>query len=1237
MSAIQTTRTCHTERGRWWLELVKRSIGVVAAIAFAMDGTSQTVYPITDGNIVACNGGFGTSNAASGGPYENNQDQVATICPDQPGQAIFLTFVAFDLSADGSAPLDQMVIHDGSDVSAPIIGVYTGGDLQGQIIAASPDNASGCLTVHFTSNEVGVGLFSAVIQCGTPCWPPVPDALIVGESLPAKVCLDEPVQFDASASLPHPGRTIVDYEWNMRDGTVLNGVNVSHAFDEPGQYLVSLTVTDDVGCTNTQQTTVAVWVGTVPLFNGTTENSTVCTNATVDLEGMVEAITWNELPQVDLGGQIDLPDQVGQLFTSELEFNLFAASSTIVSPTDLQSFCVSMEHSFIGDFILSLTCPNGQNVVMHQQGGGGTFVGDANDTDTGNDIVPGVCWDYCFSSTATWGTWAASAQFGATPNVMPSSQGISLIPGTYTPVDPFTDLIGCPLNGIWTLNYVDQWAADNGTMCNWSINFNPSLYPDLTEFTPVISATADSMSWSGTELTTSAGTPHLATAIPTTPGIHPYLFSVTDDFGCTHDTTINITVHPPPQVDIMLDQGICTEQAQLNAAIVANPPPPEPCVYTLILNDSFNDGWTGGANVTVTVAGVATSYTLQGGSTVTHTFSVPFGSPFTVSYITGTWNGENSFQFFSPAGVLLYNSPQGPLNGNVWTGSSSCTNSGPVTYAWTPTNGVSATNIANPTTTINTPTFFTVVAHTTGQPWCATTDTMTVLPPSVLENDSMITHVLCNGGNGEIEVSTTGLGGPWNYRWLNAGNAVVRQTLLTEGDTLTAVAGTYHVIVSEGGPGGNGCSDTLTATITEPPLLEWNVIPTDTIICYTGTAALGAQAVGGTAPIQLMWDQGLQGSGPHNVSPSDSTVYMVFAKDAHDCITSTIDVLVAVRDTISYVPLIDFEQCSGVPFTLSVENVAGGDGEYEYTWVGASTADPMVTDSLLDDASYCVTVNDGCETPPVTSCTDVTVLHTPVLEVTADTTYGCRPFEVAFTLRDTTGGAQVAWEFGDATTANTGALVSHVYNVSSQFDVSTTVTWPNGCVTDTTLFDLVRVIPVPRAELSYTPDPLTIFEPHARFTELAGPNEVGYAWDFFDFGTSDEPDPEVTFPADIGRFYPVQLVVWNELGCRDTLLRQIHVEDVFLVHTPNSFTPNGDDLNETFFVVGNDISEEEFELNIFDRWGKIIFSTTNPQRGWDGNVDGLQAEVGVYPWRLKVRSLQTLEKRILYGSVNLIR
>src|SRR5690606_21356453 len=106
------------------------------------------------------------------------------------------------------------------------------------------------------------------------------------------------------------------------------------------------------------------------------------------------------------------PDDVGIPFNTELVFTQFEPGQTLESVNDLLSICVSMEHSFMGDLVLSLTCPNGQAMIMHQQGGGGTFLGDANDTDGGGNIVPGTCWSYCWSPTATLGTWANSAQFG---------------------------------------------------------------------------------------------------------------------------------------------------------------------------------------------------------------------------------------------------------------------------------------------------------------------------------------------------------------------------------------------------------------------------------------------------------------------------------------------------------------------------------------------------------------------------------------------------------------------------------------------------------------------------------------------------------------------------------------------------------------------------------------------------------------------------------------------------------
>src|SRR5690606_37060150 len=115
---------------------------------------------------------------------------------------------------------------------------------------------------HFTTNEVGGGDFSAVIQCQTPCYPPIPNATVTGESLPALVCMEEVMTFDASASTASPGQTIVSYEWDLADGGTGTGAILNHSYTEPGEYLVRLTVTDDAGCVNTQQTTLQVLVST---------------------------------------------------------------------------------------------------------------------------------------------------------------------------------------------------------------------------------------------------------------------------------------------------------------------------------------------------------------------------------------------------------------------------------------------------------------------------------------------------------------------------------------------------------------------------------------------------------------------------------------------------------------------------------------------------------------------------------------------------------------------------------------------------------------------------------------------------------------------------------------------------------------------------------------------------------------------------------------------------------------
>jgi gliding motility-associated-like protein len=66
---------------------------------------------------------------------------------------------------------------------------------------------------------------------------------------------------------------------------------------------------------------------------------------------------------------------------------------------------------------------------------------------------------------------------------------------------------------------------------------------------------------------------------------------------------------------------------------------------------------------------------------------------------------------------------------------------------------------------------------------------------------------------------------------------------------------------------------------------------------------------------------------------------------------------------------------------------------------------------------------------------------------------------------------------------------------------------------------------------------------------------------------------------------------------------------------PNAFTPNGDGLNEIFYVYNRNLAS--FELWIFDRWGEVIFHTTDPSQGWDGRHKNRMSPNDVYVWKVK--------------------
>ena len=95
-----------------------------------------------------------------------------------------------------------------------------------------------------------------------------------------------------------------------------------------------------------------------------------------------------------------------------------------------------------------------------------------------------------------------------------------------------------------------------------------------------------------------------------------------------------------------------------------------------------------------------------------------------------------------------------------------------------------------------------------------------------------------------------------------------------------------------------------------------------------------------------------------------------------------------------------------------------------------------------------------------------------------------------------------------------------------------------------------------------------------------------------------------------------------------------------LFYVPNVFSPNGDGHNDLFAAqAGRDVQVETYQLDLFDRWGNLIFRSEDAGAGWDGKLNGSDMPAGVFVWRLaaKVRACSQFEQVELYGDVLLLR
>jgi gliding motility-associated-like protein len=142
---------------------------------------------------------------------------------------------------------------------------------------------------------------------------------------------------------------------------------------------------------------------------------------------------------------------------------------------------------------------------------------------------------------------------------------------------------------------------------------------------------------------------------------------------------------------------------------------------------------------------------------------------------------------------------------------------------------------------------------------------------------------------------------------------------------------------------------------------------------------------------------------------------------------------------------------------------------------------------------------------------------------------------------------------------------------------------------------------------------------------------ISYEWDFDDGNTSVEEHPWHKYEEDGA--YSVRLTAIDENGCRDNAV--VIFESPLRTFIPNAFTPNGDGKNDVFKIEGTGFADNEnitrFNIEIFNRWGEVVFSSNNPYFEWDANNE----ENGIYVYRLTIEGLgsQKIEKT---GSIQIL-
>jgi gliding motility-associated-like protein len=1041
----------------------------------ASTATSVLVSPLPTASITAggpttfCSGGSVTLTASSAASYLwSTGETTQSITVSASGN--YSVTITDGNSCSATSAATTVTVHPAAVAPSITAGGPTTFCSGGSVTLTASSAASYLWSTGETTQSITVstsGNYSVTITDANGCTAASAATSVVVNPLPtANITAGGPTTFCSGGSVTLTASSAASYLWST--GETTQSITVSAS----GNY--SVTVTDVNGCIATSaSTSVTVHPAAVTPTITAVGPTTFCSGGSVTLTASSAAsYLWStgattQSITVTASGNysVTITDANGCTATS-------TATSVVVSPLPTATITVSGPINFCAGGSVTLTASSAasylwstgettQSITISASGSYSVTITDANGcTATATQTITDPAGMALTATSANSnsctipnGSINLTVNGGVAPYTYQWSNNAatqnlnSLSAGTYTVT--VTDANGCTATLSRTITDPSGLslgvAASNSTNCttpngsivltvnggtapftyNWShaaTTQNVSglsagtytvIVTDAGGCTATISATVTdpaSITLTANSLnSTNCASPNGAIAISVSGGIAPYSFAW--DNGAT---TQNLTgLNGGTYTVTVTDAGGCV--ATTSRTIT------DPAGITVTANAiNATDCQVANGSITLSVSGGTTpySYLWSNGVTTQNVSNLAAGNySVTVTDANGC-SATLSRTITAPANTISLSAstvnstscaiPNGTITLTVTGGTA------PFTYQWN--NGAMTQNLSG----LAAGTYTVTVRDSTG---CQATLTRTIIDPAGMTLTASVSNATsCTAPDGSISLTVNGGVAPYTYQWSN--NATTQ-------NISGLAAGTYSVTVIDA----NGCTATLSRSLTDPAGIVLSAVATNVTDCTVPNGSIQLNVTGGVAPLTYLWSNGAT---TQNLSDLAAGTYSVTVRDANGCQATLSQVISPANcnptcTLAATASATNSTSCTVANGSITL-SVSGGSAPYTYSWSHGATTQNV---SGLSAGNYTVTVTDanGCAvtlTQIITDPAGIGLTASVVNSTNCVTPNG----SITLTVNGGTAPYSYLWSNG-ATTQNLSGLAAGTYSI--------TVTDANGC------------------------------------------------------------------------------------------------------------------------------------------------------------------------------------------------